>query len=352
MDLILLAAETAEEGGGGSMTAAVVIMLVALAVFAIAYLVVGPGKKKAGAKRRGDIPLAMRPYHSDEELETTALERAMSWGVALSMFAAVFLAVYWLIEPERINDKQDGFYEEAVARGQVIYVNNCATCHGNDAGGGSAPNPYSDAPWPAPNLTTIQARFEDSDIVPDIRDFIETTIKQGRLGTPMPAWGAAYNGPLNDFEVNELVEYILAIQQTDVEEAQAFEGALGDGAGDTGEEVWTNNCARCHGDDLQGQVGPQLQNLFERYGWDPDAEDADQAAEEVRELIRGTLENGRYVPTGAIMPPFANVLNEAQIEAVMDYIFENQVTGGPRYGQIGGDPQPADEASADAEGEE
>ena len=346
MDLLLLATE-ATEGGGGLSSVVVIAMIVALAAFAVAYVVVGPGKRKTGAKRMGDIPLAMRPYHSDEELETTGLERAMAWGVALSLFSAVFVAVYWVIEPERINAKQDEFYRESTEAGRELYSANCATCHGADAGGGSAPNPYDpDAPWPAPALDNIQARYADADIITtEIAEFLTTTIKQGRPGTPMPAWGAAYQGPLNDLQVQSIVDYILAIQTGEVTEpdAQAFEGALGEG-----DAIYQNNCARCHGDQLQGQVGPQLLNVFERYGWD-EGDPESRAA--VEETIRGTLLNGRYVPTGAIMPPFADVLTDDAIDAVIDYIFEQQQTGGPRYGQIGGDPtEPSEDAETESEG--
>jgi cbb3-type cytochrome c oxidase subunit III len=347
MDLILLATEATEaaEGGGSGLSSVVVIaLIVALAAFAVAYVVVGPGKRKAGATRRGDIPLAMRPYHSDEELETTGLERAMAWGVALSLFSAVFVAAYWVIEPDRINDKMDEFYAESVEEGRGLYQANCATCHGADAGGGSAPNPYdADAPWPAPNLSNIQARYADSEIVTDVPDFITTTIKQGRPGTPMPAWGAAYQGPLNDIQIDSIVDYILAIQNDEVPEpdAQAFEGALGDG-----EAIYQNNCARCHGDQLQGQVGPQLLNVFERYGWEPGDE---QSRAAVEETIRGTLTNGRYVPTGAIMPPFDRVLTDDAMDAVIEYVFSQQETGGPAYGQVGGEPTPAAEGETESE---
>ena len=347
MDLLLLATEATEAAeGGGTQISSVVIyaLIVALAAFAVAYVVVGPGKRRAGARRRGDIPLAMRPYHSDEELETTGLERAMAWGVALSMFSAVFVAVYWVIEPERIESKQDEFYRESVAQGRELYAANCATCHGADAGGGSAPNPYdSNAPWPAPNLANIHARYADSDIVADVEAFLTETIKQGRPGTPMPAWGAAYQGPMNDLQVQAVVDYLLSIQTGELEEAdaQAFEGAMGDG-----QAIYQNNCARCHGDDLQGQVGPQLLNVFERYGWDEG--DAETRAA-VEETLRGTILTGRYVPSGPIMPSFEHVLTEDAVDAVIEYIFEQQQTGGPRYGQIGGEPTESD-AATDSEG--
>jgi mono/diheme cytochrome c family protein len=331
-ELLLMAVEATEDGGGLELSSVVIVtMIVALAAFAIAYLVVGPGRRKEGAKRMGDIPLAMRPYHSDEELETTGLERAMAWGVALAMFSAVFVAVYWAIEPERIDNRQTEFYVESVAQGRTLYQANCASCHGVDLRGGSAPNPYdSDAPWPAPAMDNIQARFADSDIVSDIEEFLTVTIKQGRPGTPMPAWGAAYLGPMNDLEVQSIVDYILALQTGEIPDAQAFTGAMA-----SGEAVWMNNCATCHAPDLSGRVGPQLLNFYERYGWRP-GNDAIRAA--VDNTLRGTIVNGRYVPGAGIMPPFRNTLTDEAIEAVIEFIYEQQVTGGPRYGQVGGDP--------------
>ena len=70
MNLFLLATEAAEtageaaEGGGGvGGTVAALLVIGLLVLFGIAYVVVGPGKNR-GPKTRGDIPLAMRPFHS------------------------------------------------------------------------------------------------------------------------------------------------------------------------------------------------------------------------------------------------------------------------------------------------
>lgn len=328
----LLATAAAEEGAASSNVGSYAIgaLVVALIGFGIAYFLVGPGKRE-GAKRMGDIPLAMRPYHSDEELETTALERAMSWGVALSMFAAIFLPLYWLVEPARINDKMEEFYNEETEAGRALFVSNCATCHGTNAEGGAAPNPYNaDAPWPAPRLNNIAARYEDSEIVGDVREFIAQTLFQGRPGTPMPAWGTAYQGPMNDAQIYSITDYLLSVQTGEVPpiDAQAFVGA-------SGEDLYTNNCARCHGEQLQGIVGPSLWNLYERYGADP-GDDEGYAA--VQDLIRGTLVNGRYIPTGAIMPSFRNDLDEDAMQSIVEYLESQQMTGGPPFGQIGGYP--------------
>lgn len=343
MDSLLLATQAAEGANNPTATIIMVILVGGLVAFGLAYFLVGPGRgRSTGDKRTGDIPLAMRPYHSDEELESTAMERAMSWGVALSLFAGVFLAVYWMIEPARINAQRDAYYLQDTAAGQAAFVNNCATCHGTNAEGGAAPNPYGDAPWPAPRLNNIEARYADSEIVTDVEDFMKQTLIRGRPGTPMAAWRSDYNGPMNDFQINEIVDYLLSIQDDDVEEidAQAFVGA-------SGRDIYANNCARCHGDNLEGRVGPLLTNIYERYG----ADLADESSYgPVRDTIEQTLINGRRVPGVGVMPSFKDTLPEDAIQAVIDHIESQQVEGGPTYGQVGGLITPEELAAEDDSG--
>jgi mono/diheme cytochrome c family protein len=328
MDLFLLV-----EGGGGA-TVPIIILLVALAGFAVAYFVVGAGRRK-GPKRHGDIPLAMRPYHSDEELETTGMERAMAWGVAFAVFSALFLPLYWLIEPDRINRRVDDFYQQDVQAGRELFAEACAACHGSDLRGGAAPHPDPDidAAWPAPALDNIVARYQDSEIVEDVAEFIDLTTRHGRAGTPMPAFSVGQGGAMSDQQIQALVAYILSVQTGELPEAQAFVGA-------SEEEIFDVNCARCHGPGAEGYVGPQLLNVYERFGWDPDDPDSLEAA---RAAVRQTIVVGRNVPGQAPMPGFGQVLTDDAIDAVLRYLEDIQETGGPRFGQIGGDPARAEE---------
>jgi cbb3-type cytochrome c oxidase subunit III len=329
-DLFILA-----EGGGSGGNVPILILVAALGAFAVAYFVVGPGRGRKGPQRRGDIPLSMRPYHSDEELETTGMERAMSWGVALAVFSALFLPMYWLIEPDRINRAVEDQYQQDVNNGRALFAEACASCHGTNLEGGSAPHPDQeiDAPWPAPALDNIVARYQDSEVVTDVHEFIRISIERGRAGTPMPAFSVGEGGQYSDAQINAIVSYVLSVQTGELGEAQAFEGA-------SGEDLFAANCARCHGQNAEGNVGPQLLNFFERYGWTGEDDDS---LEQARAVARDTLLNGRMVPGKAPMPAFSQELTDEAIEELIDHLESFQQLGGPRFGQIGGDPQPATE---------
>ncbi len=316
-----------------------VILIVALVGFALAYFVVGPGKRK-GPKRHADIPLAMRPYHSDEELETTGMERAMSWGVALAVFASLFLPIYWLIEPTRINNAVDEFYEQDVQAGREEYQNACATCHGTNLEGGSAPHPDPeiDAAWPAPALDNIVARYQDSEVVEDVEAFIYNAMFYGRPGTPMEAFSVGQGGSYSDNQLEQITAYILSVQTGELPEAQEF-------VGQSGEDVFDDNCARCHGADAEGGVGPQLVNVYERYGWS--GED-DGSLEDARAAVEEAIRNGRLLTGNAPMPDFDQTLTDDAIEAVVSHLEDIQETGGPSSAQIGGPPT-AEDADDDAD---
>jgi len=74
----------------------------------------------------------------------------------------------------------------------------------------------------------------------------------------------------------------------------------------TGEEIYEQLCARCHGADLSGGVGPAL---------GPDS----NSAIETDEFIEFTIMNGR-----GRMPSFSSSLDEAQLGRLVDYIRSEQ----------------------------
>jgi len=84
------------------------------------------------------------------------------------------------------------------------------------------------------------------------------------------------------------------------EETAAPEAPAGDA---DGMAIFEANCARCHGADGSGGRGPSLQGI------------ADKAPDKTRAL--GLVTNG-----GSNMPSFGDKLAEAEVIAVVDYVYE------------------------------
>lgn len=77
-------------------------------------------------------------------------------------------------------------------QGAVLYAENCAVCHGTN-GEGRVGAMLAKA-WPS--------------IRPDLR--LKTVIEEGVSGSPMPAWGQAKGGPLEDENINDIVAFIMS----------------------------------------------------------------------------------------------------------------------------------------------
>jgi mono/diheme cytochrome c family protein len=287
--------------------AVVLVILGVAAVAAFGLLFV-----QASARRRAarDIPPAMRPGYSDEQLERGVLERYMAWGLVLTLFFALFLPIYWLREPRRVQAQQEEDFVESFVRGEDLYVENCSSCHGVDGGGGAAASPYDTTDtWPAPNLRTMVARYADSPTISDVEDLMVTTIRRGRPGTPMPTWSAAFGGPLTDQQINDIAAWLLANQEDEV-------AAASPASAESGEQLYQGNCARCHGENLEGIVGPRLVGLFERHN---------------AETVLGILRNGVNLGNGVLMPPWQQGYTypdaryeDAALERIVGYLQSRQ----------------------------
>ncbi|MBI2872720.1 MAG: c-type cytochrome [Chloroflexi bacterium] len=91
----------------------------------------------------------------------------------------------------------------------------------------------------------------------------------------------------------------------------------------TGQELYTINCAACHGSQLRGD-GPALQVMRQTYGYAP-LMDPDLTAAVVRQLTdQGVL---AIVMGGVnVMPAFRNLLTEEEAQRTVDYV--RQVAAG------------------------
>jgi mono/diheme cytochrome c family protein len=208
----------------------VVVLLAGMVVYIAANI--RAGRHEVGS----EIELApnRKPYLSDEELETTKLDRTLRWALVLLIIIAVGLPLYWLAEPSRMSGAEENFLATFESRGEQIYVegSQCQNCHGPEGTGGQATYTINDADgefvatvnWRAPALNTVLLRFS--------REEVEYIINYGRPFSPMPGWGAAVNkGPLNEQQVSNVIDYLASIQLTPEEAQREAQVALAEDLG-------------------------------------------------------------------------------------------------------------------------
>jgi mono/diheme cytochrome c family protein len=175
----------------------------------------------AKAELGSEIELApnRKPYLDDEELEGKKLDRALTIGLLTLFIIAVGLPLYWIFEPGRQEAAAKDFDRKFVERGEEMFAPtgdnlqalNCSGCHGPKGIGGSAvynmtkpDGSVEVVNWKAPALNTVLLRYS--------REEVTYIITYGRPFSPMPAWGLAGGGALNDQQVQNLVDYIETIQ--------------------------------------------------------------------------------------------------------------------------------------------
>jgi cytochrome c553 len=213
------------------LVAAALIVVIVLTMAAIN--VVFKGKAEIGSEL--ELAPNRKPYLSDEELEGPKLDRALTWGL-LTLFAiGIGLPLYWVMEPGRQANAASGFNTTFVARGRDMFgpvgsdiaALGCADCHGGmDAVGGvkdyTLLNPDGSfdktVQWKAPALNTVLLRYS--------REEVTYVLTYGRPFSPMPAWGLLGNGPLNDQQIQNLVDYLESIQITPEQAQKAAQDEL------------------------------------------------------------------------------------------------------------------------------
>ncbi len=200
-----------------------VILAVGGAIFLVVAgsVLLARGRVRRVEARPPDIPRAMRPGPSDPDLETPLLHKLQGWGVLLVVFFVIWIPMTWLFEPSRNLDQERALLTDSIARGandvQLFSEENqggvgCVRCHGQGLKGSVILNTTTNTPIPTPNLTTVCGGPWTGHPAIHGLDDIYATIEQGRAGTPMPSWSIRYAGALDDQQINDIVNYIVSIQ--------------------------------------------------------------------------------------------------------------------------------------------
>jgi mono/diheme cytochrome c family protein len=185
------------------------------------------GKKEVGAEV--ELAANRKPYLPDDELETKKLERSLLFALGMLGLIAIGLPFYWLREPARQKNADNGFDQRSTSRGAELFEANCAQCHGPDGGGGGRTvtltdtdgEYYATVNWTAPSLTSVLSRFDEEEVL--------HVLNYGRNGV-MPAFGAPGSGPMTTQQLDDLIHFLRSIQIPEDELRAAVNQGVLDGA--------------------------------------------------------------------------------------------------------------------------
>ena len=177
--------------------------------------------RSSRAEIGSEIELAAnrKPYYDDEVLEGKKLERTQLLGLAFLAVITVTLPLYWILEPGRQAGAEKDFEHKFEYWGGRLFAStadggfNCAGCHGGmNGGGGVASFAVTDPKtgevkavnWKAPAINNIYLRYSEEEV-----RFI---LNYGRPFSPMSAWGLVGGGPMNEQQIQTVLDYLKSIQ--------------------------------------------------------------------------------------------------------------------------------------------
>jgi mono/diheme cytochrome c family protein len=334
----------------------------------ITYYVLNTRQARDELGSERELAANRKPFYDDETLEGPRLTRVLGIGVVLLAATVVVLPVYWILEPGRQTGAQEAKEEEFARWGARIFAPtgtylesfNCAGCHGANGGGGVAAYVITDPAtgeskavnWTAPALNTIFYRFSED----EVRDILV----YGRPFSPMSPWGIKGGGPMNDQQIDTLIAYIKTLQitrqdcgvgeddprvcpsghlptseQQKIDDAAKKAMADAEAAGEPityGEALFNSSlssgaysCARCHTPGWSyGDPGVPGQGAL---GWNltggAAASHFPSEADMITFIKNGSVYGAKYGKQGqgsGRMPGFGNMLTDAQIQAIVDYV--------------------------------
>jgi Cytochrome c len=196
----------------------------------LAAIALGALFLRGRARERGpDIPAAMRPGPADAALETPLLQKLQGWGVLLVAFFVVWVPFVWLSEPADNLQQEKDLKTESIDRGarsvQLFTEDNqlgvgCVRCHGPELRGGviiNGVNPDGSTKYAyPPNLTTVCGGPNTGHGLIKSTADIRTTIEEGRIAAGMPSWSIRFAGALDDQQIGDLVQFLIALSSKNV----------------------------------------------------------------------------------------------------------------------------------------
>lgn len=224
-------------------------------------------------------------------------------ALVLSVGVLVAFQIYLMREPTRIQNVLAADQAAQVTRGEKLFSESCANCHGKNGEGGIGP------------ALNSKKFLQSTD-----GGIIGSLISSGVPGSAMPAWSQAYGGPFTDEQTNDLVAFIRHWEATATDAVKPK--PTPDPA--QGAAIFSTTCYACHGVDGQGtNIAPALNSKEWLAKFDDN-------------WFRQTIAQGR--PKSG-MPTWGKVLSPEQIDAVVAYLRTWEKSSPAASGlPAGGDP--------------
>lgn len=126
-----------------------------------------------------------------------SLNKYLAWGLVFMLALIVGFALYKIREPSLRRSAARQQQATYVVLGKQLFANNCATCHGANGLGGTAP------------------RLNAKEFLNSLSDEqMRLLISGGVSGTAMPAWSLDFGGTFTDQQILQIIAYIRSWEPT------------------------------------------------------------------------------------------------------------------------------------------
>jgi mono/diheme cytochrome c family protein len=214
------------------------------------------------------------------------------------------------------------------------YGANCARCHGVDGMGGAG--------LIGPNLHSLQLaeKWAQTGGAQSLNNYVSWVItlggvvRSGNIDSLMPAWGQDFGGTLTRQQIEALTAMIGEWAQETLDNPPPSPTEVPDTV-EAGAEVYaTAGCVGCHGADLQGGVGPNLQTIGSSLvttfppliteTLDIEQMQADYDADP-RAFLEAWIRDSSVYNDGnpTAMPPFGDELSDSQLQALITFLLDH-----------------------------
>jgi mono/diheme cytochrome c family protein len=135
-----------------------------------------------------------------------------------------------------------------LAGGQDLFLQNCASCHGDLGEGGTNPARAGDIIAPISTAEYLRTRDDQT---------LRAIVAQGQPNFGMSPFGDSFGGPLNDEQVDAIVAFMRAWEANPPVDLPPEVPEVPQPTA-SGREVYGQLCTQCHGDRGEGGIGTAL----------------------------------------------------------------------------------------------